>query len=61
MATICASGGLVKRGIYVFLGLLLSAMPANVQVEPEPYPPDVLLKGILDFREPTALPGKILY
>jgi hypothetical protein len=61
MFMVCASGGVVKRGVYVLLGLLLCAITVHAQPEPNPYPPDSLLKGILDFHEPTAIRGRIPY
>ena len=61
MFTMCTSRELVKMGVYVLLAMLLSAITANATGEPKPYPPDALLKGILDFHEPTALRGRTLY
>jgi len=60
-----ASRSAMKGGAYLILAVLLAVSTAHAQSErplqPEPYPPDSLLKGILDFREPTAFRGKVFY
>lgn len=48
-------------GIFLVFCLAFGIFSAEAQKEPEPFPPDALLKGILDFHEPTALRGRLLY
>ena len=47
--------------MFLLLWLIFCTHSVNAQLAPEPYPPDALLKGILDFHEPTALRGNLLY
>lgn len=48
-------------GILLGVAWMLWINPAQAEHEPQPYPPDALLKGILDFREPTGIRGRLLY
>lgn len=54
-----------RSGIKVLAVLLLVSIfwssPTRAGEEPQPYPPDALLHGVLDFREPTGIRGRLLF
>jgi hypothetical protein len=47
--------------IISLLALICWTASAQAEIEPKTYPPDALLKGILDFREPTGIRGRLLH
>ncbi len=48
-------------GILIFVWFSCVLVSAKAEIDLVPYPPDALLKGVLDFGEPTALRGEIFY
>lgn len=65
MSTLYTWREMDKNRILLILGLVLCSLATHgqthAQPELKPYPPDALLNGILDFREPTGLRGRVLY
>ncbi len=47
--------------ILLLLALMCVGTTAQADIKPEPYPPDALLQGVLDFREPTGIRGRLLH
>ena len=51
-----------KAGEFILLlALMCWGTTAQAEIEHKAYPPDALLQGVLDFREPTGIRGRLLY